>query len=170
MTMTDVSRYGRGHRDPAARAAATAATKRWRVRKARHGYMMVDAALTRHQLRMLHRRLTWVEMERMLPVTKRTLMHLAKGEIARTNRSTADAVEALWFDYCADVEKDRRRWPILPFKEAVIARYGSVRALGNTNAQRQIRRGTDISTKRAENYAESLGMLPVEIWHDWYSA
>lgn len=168
MTATDTSRYARGARDDAARAAATMATKRWRIRVEREGPQRVTPGPTRRQLRALHKRMTWLELETILPVNRWTFIRIDQGRAKHVSRTTAEAIEALWLDVCAPVEKDRRRWPIEPLKKAVESRYGTVKGLGNTNMARQIWKGTDITTKTAEKYAETIGLLPVEVWTDWY--
>lgn len=169
MSVTDRSRYARGDRDDAARAAATLSTKHWRVRCAHFGSQSEDAAPTRRRLKMLHRRISFYQMAQILPISARHLGYIAEGKVKRVTLPTAEAVEGLWVDMCAPVEKDRRRWPIEPLKKAVESRYGTVKGLGNTNMARQIWKGGDISTKVAEKYADHMGLLPVEIWGlSWY--
>lgn len=169
MTVTDITRYNYGARDDAARQAATLARKRHRVTVARSGPQMVDAGPTRRQLLMLHRRMSWYQMEGLLPTARGHLGYIANGKAKKVTLATANAVEALWVDFCGPLERDRRRWPIAPFKSAALARYGTIRAMGNINQARQIWSGRDISTKSAENYADSLGLMPSDIWPDWYS-
>lgn len=144
--------------------------KRYRVLSQRlGGRTMTDAAPSRHRLRML-RKHGWgtYRAGKELGVASQTLDQIRDGKNKTVHIAFARAIEGLWLDVCGPVETDDRRWPVLPFKEAVIARYGSVRALGNTNQVRQIWRGGDISTRQAEDYAASLDLMPSDIWEDWY--
>lgn len=165
------ARYEAGCREACCRIPHTAAMKQWRVDTERNGKRLVPAQEAALQIKQL-RKAGWstpkVAAELGLCHYKH-LQQIASGRWPTINRTLAQAIEDLWEDICAPLPVDTRRWPIEPLKAAVIARYGSLRALGNTNLARNIHRHAMLSTQTAERYAESLDLHPTELWGmAWY--
>lgn len=160
--------YCRGCRCGICRRAHALSINRWRVKRARRGTLVTDAALTAERLRSVYAAVgSWQRVGNLLGCSLQAAWHLAHQR-RMVRLDTAAKVEELWNVYCAPIERDRRRWPVGPLLERIHKAHGSLNALPNGNMRRNLYRAEWLTSATADRYAVALGWLPDEIWPDWY--
>ena len=151
-------------------ATATLRTKRWRVRRARHGApMRVDAGPTRARLADL--RNCGLFYRDIAEGVGRCVNQVRRIELGSrwVTPETEAAVEAMWDHYCGDhvrLEPDGRRFPADPLISLVAARYGSLEASGVRDQLARLRR-EQMSWEQCEDWSARFGVLPEELWPEW---
>ena len=170
-TKHGITAYRQGCRCDTCRAAVALRWNRYQVDLSRRGGpLSLDPTTTREQLADIRNAVgSWSRVANLLGVSRQAVWHLATQR-KKVRHSTAEAIAALWDDYCAPIRADRRRWPAEPIYRRVVSLYGSVKSSPWRRDVTRIRAKGSVSTETAEKWADRLGKMPHELWPDWFTA